>query len=47
VDSLQPTGLAQLRVVDEVRPHLTADFRHLTDEDLSWLGMWVVCRKAR
>jgi hypothetical protein len=43
--SLEPTALADPRLVAEVRPHLASCFRDLSDRDLSWLGFWLVLRK--
>ncbi|MCX7894185.1 MAG: class I SAM-dependent methyltransferase [Burkholderiales bacterium] len=45
IERLEPTVLAGERDVAEVRPRLAAPFRNLSDEDLSWLGFWLVCRK--
>jgi SAM-dependent methyltransferase len=43
---LAPTTLAEPRDVAAVRPHLAEPFRDLSDEDLSWLGFWLVCKRA-
>jgi hypothetical protein len=43
--SLEPTALADPRLVAEVRPHLASCFRGLSDRDLAWLGFWLVLRK--
>ena len=43
--SLEPTTLADQRVIDEVRPYLASCFHGVTDRDLSWLGFWLVLRK--
>lgn len=43
--TLEATALAQQREIDEVRPYLARPFRELSDEDLSWLGFWLVCRR--
>ena len=43
--SLEPTALADRRLVDEVRPRLASCFRGVSDRDLSWLGFWMVLRK--
>jgi SAM-dependent methyltransferase len=45
LESLSPTGRASRSDIEEVRPHLAAPFRDLSDEDLAWLGFWLVCRK--
>ncbi len=45
VERLEPTALADGRDIAEVRPRLAASFRRVSDEDLSWLGFWLVCRK--
>src|SRR5436309_3304889 len=42
--SLEPTALADRRLVDEVRPRLASCFGVVTDRDLSWLGFWRVLR---
>ena len=44
---LAPTALATAEDIAEVRPHLAAAFRDLPDEDLRWLGFWLVCAKGR
>ena len=43
---IQPTELADKSTIDEVRPYLASPFKPLSDDDLSWLGFWLVCRKA-
>lgn len=43
---LEPTGRANAADVEEVRSRLPASFRDVSSEDLSWLGFWLVCRKA-
>ncbi len=42
---MQPTSKLEASVVREVRPRLAKPFRHLSDDDLSWQGFWLVCRK--
>lgn len=42
---LEPTVHASETDVEEVRPYLASPFRNLSDEDLSWLGFWLICRK--
>ena len=42
---LSPTASADARDVAEMRPHLAAPFRYVSDEDLAWLGFWLVCEK--
>lgn len=44
--AMSPTGRARAEDVAEVRPHLAAPFRGLPDDDLAWLGFWIVCRPA-
>jgi SAM-dependent methyltransferase len=44
--ALFPTVLADATDMAAVRPHLAAPFRAVSDEDLSWLGFWVVINKA-
>jgi hypothetical protein len=43
--AMKPTLRASPDDVRAVRPELAAQFRNLSDEDLSWLGFWLVCRK--
>lgn len=43
---MRPTLLAQEYDVIDVRPHLASPFRDISDEDLSWLGFWMVLRKS-
>ena len=45
VQLLAPMARAASADIAEVRPHLAAPFRGLPDEDLSWLGFWLVCKK--
>ena len=45
VISLSPTVHALPADIRAVRPSLAQPFRDLPDEDLSWLGFWLVCRK--
>ena len=44
---MRPTALAERRDIDAVRPYLAAPFRNVSSEDLSWLGMWIVCTTPR
>jgi hypothetical protein len=44
VTSLEPSKRVPHEVVTEVREHLAAPFRGIADEDLTWLGFWLVCR---
>lgn len=44
---MRPSLLASPDDVREVRPELAEPFRNLSDEDLSWLGFWLVCRKPK
>jgi SAM-dependent methyltransferase len=45
---MEPTALAEAGDLAAVRPHLASCFRGLNDEDLRWLGFWLICvpRKA-
>ena len=43
---LEPTARAAPEVIAAVRPRLADPFRRLSDEDLAWLGFWLVFRKA-
>ncbi|MHB1083834.1 MAG: methyltransferase domain-containing protein [Thiobacillus sp.] len=45
VVTLTPTVLAAPDDVRAIRPDLARPFKALSDEDLSWLGFWLVCRK--
>jgi hypothetical protein len=45
VQSLEATKLAASEHVTLVRPRLAGVFRNLSDEDLRWLGFWLVFRK--
>lgn len=45
VIALEPTTRASAHDVDQVRPALAQPFRQLSDDDLSWLGFWLVFRK--
>ena len=45
VVAMKPTVLASPDDVRSIRPGLAYPFRKLSDEDLSWLGFWLVCRK--
>jgi hypothetical protein len=42
---LTPTALADRDDVAAVRQHLAERFRGLSDEDLSWLGFWLACKR--
>lgn len=44
--TMEATSLVQQASIDEVRPYLARPFRELSDEDLSWLGFWLVCRRT-
>ncbi len=44
--SLEPTKRATHNAVVEVRPHLASMFAELSNEDLSWLGFWLIMRKV-
>lgn len=46
IEIIKPTKMAHRRDIEEVRPYLAAPFSNVTDEDLSWLGFWLVCRKV-
>lgn len=43
--TLEPTLLADTSEVSAVRPKIAESFRHISDQDLRWLGFWLVCRK--
>lgn len=42
---LESTLLAEPADIDEIRPYLARPFKALSDEELSWLGFWLVARK--
>lgn len=42
---LEPTLRAQTEDITKVRPYLASAFKELSDEDLSWLGFWLVAHK--
>jgi len=42
---LKPTLLASPGEVLAIRSELATPFKDLSEEDLSWLGFWLVCRK--
>lgn len=46
VMTLSPTVLAEKTDMAAVRPYLATSFRTISDEDLSWLGFWLVINKA-
>lgn len=43
--TMYPTVLAQKEDIREVRPYLAEPFRAISDDDLSWLGFWLVVNK--
>jgi hypothetical protein len=43
--TLEPTALAKAHEVAQVRPRLAKPFRATSDDDLSWLGFWLVFEK--
>lgn len=43
---LEPRERAEKADIDHVRPYLARSFRDLPDEDLAWLGFWLVCEKV-
>ena len=44
---LEPTLLADLKDIDEVKPYLAPQFKAIDDGDLRWLGFWVICEKGK
>jgi SAM-dependent methyltransferase len=46
VTAMSPTGRASPADVAEVRPRLADAFRTMPDDELAWLGFWMVCRPA-
>jgi hypothetical protein len=45
VQHLEVTRLASAKDVSQVRPQLAAPFRTVSDQDLRWLGFWLVMRR--
>lgn len=45
IHKLKPTMLANSGDISEVRPHLAQGFRDVNDEDLAWLGIWLLIGK--
>ena len=45
VITLKPTLIASAEEVQAIRSDLAEPFKMLPDEELSWLGFWLVCRK--
>ena len=43
--ALRPVAVLEQALVAAARPSLARPFRHLNDQDLSWLNFWLVCRK--
>lgn len=43
--ALTPTILASPEDVRAVQPELAKPFKALSEDDLSWLGFWLICRK--
>lgn len=44
---MQPTLFANEQDIAEVRRHLAAPFKDISDQDLSWLGFWIVLKKNK
>jgi hypothetical protein len=44
---MQPTRRAEPADIQAVRPYLAQPFQRLSDEDLSWLDIWLVCKKSQ
>jgi hypothetical protein len=44
--AMEPTACARKEDIDEVKPYLATQFRDLGDDDLSWMGFWLVCRRS-
>lgn len=42
---MEPTVRAEQKDIDSIRPFLAKPFQALSDEELSWLGFWLVCVK--
>jgi SAM-dependent methyltransferase len=45
IQLLEPTALADMEMIKEVRPYLAPVFSTTNDEDLAWLGFWLVVQK--
>ena len=46
IEMIKPNKVANKHDIEEVRPYLARQFRNVSDEDLSWLDFWLVCRKV-
>lgn len=42
---MSPTMIADQKDIEAVRPQLARQFRTLSNDDLSWMGFWLVCQK--
>ena len=42
---IKPTLLASVEDVADVRADLAAPFRQVSDDDMRWLGFWLICSK--
>jgi hypothetical protein len=44
---LKPTKTVDQKDIELIRPHLDAQFKRVSNEDLSWLGFWMVLKKYK
>ena len=45
VRTIEPSGRLPAADVARVRPHLESAFRTTSDDDLSWLGFWMILER--
>lgn len=45
--AMEPTGKLPPENIARIRPHLAKPFRDAHDDDLSWLGFWIVLESTR
>lgn len=45
--AMEPTGKLPTADIARIRPHLAVAFAHAEDDDLSWLGFWMILESAR
>lgn len=45
IDHMTPLGRISPEEVRRIRPHLAAEFRAVDDDELSWVGFWMLLRR--